>query len=150
MVMLAIGISGQTSVAPIRGCSPLCLLISINSPAFFMARKAASITASGTPTKVTTVRLVALPGSTFSNRTPSTDSTASVICLMMFRFTPSLKLGTHSISFIILDWVEHINFACAELQIPQNKQVLTCLDDIIFHDNHCIDILVNEPACRLL
>ena len=33
----ATGMSGHTSVAPIRGCSPLCLLISISSPAFFIA-----------------------------------------------------------------------------------------------------------------
>ncbi|MBI3593080.1 MAG: tyrosine-type recombinase/integrase [Nitrospirae bacterium] len=51
----AMGINGQTSVAPMRGCSPLCLLMSISSPAFFIALNAASITASGFPTKVTTV-----------------------------------------------------------------------------------------------
>src|SRR5690348_17448636 len=39
-----------------RGCSPVCLLMSISSAAFLIARKAASITNSGAPTKVTTVR----------------------------------------------------------------------------------------------
>ena len=97
MLIPEIGTRGQTSVAPIRGCSPLCLVMSINSPAFLIAKKAASITASGLPTNVTTVRLVAFPGSTFSSLTPSTDSTWSVICLMIFRSAPSLKLGTHSI-----------------------------------------------------
>ena len=39
-----------------------CVCVSISSPAFLMARKAASTTASGPPTKVTTVLLVAFPG----------------------------------------------------------------------------------------
>ena len=102
IVIFAMGISGQTSVAPMRGCSPLCLLMSINSPAFLMALKAASITLAGSPTMVTTVRLVALPGSTFNKRTPSTDSISLVICLMMLRSLPSEKFGTHSISCMLI------------------------------------------------
>ena len=96
--ILAMGMSGHTSVAPMRGCSPWCLLMSISSLAFFIARKAASTTGPGSPTKVTTVRLVALPGSTSSNCTPATLSIAAVICLMIAMSRPSLKLGTHSMS----------------------------------------------------
>ncbi len=75
--------------------------MSINSDAFFMAKNAASITASGVPTKVTTVRLVAFPGSTFSSFTPSTVSIESVICLITAISEPSEKFGTHSISCFI-------------------------------------------------
>src|ERR1700760_2324964 len=63
-----------------------------------MAWKAASITAAGVPTKVTTVRLVAFPGSTLRRRTPGMVSMVSVICLMISGRRPSLKLGTHSMS----------------------------------------------------
>ena len=62
------------------------------------ARTAASTTASGDPTKVTTVRLVARPGSTSSRVTSSTDSMASVIRRMTAGSRPSEKLGTHSSS----------------------------------------------------
>jgi hypothetical protein len=44
--------------------------MSITSIAFFTALNAASITCSGSPAMVTTVRLVAAPGSTSSNLTP--------------------------------------------------------------------------------
>ena len=73
-----IGTSGQTSVAPKRGCSPWCFDMSISSAALRTTRTAASITASGSPAKVITVRFVALPGSTSSRRTPSTVSTSAV------------------------------------------------------------------------
>ena len=95
-VMPATGISGSTSVAPIRGCAPWCRRMSMSSPAFFTALKAASTTASGGPTKVTTVRLVASPGSTSSSFTPFVCFTTSVIWLITFMLRPSLKLGTHS------------------------------------------------------
>ena len=104
MLILAIGINGHTSVAPMRGCSPLCLLISINSPAFLIATKAASITACGVPTKVTTVRLVAFPGSTFNKRTPSTFSISLVIWVMIDKSIPSEKFGTHSMSCCIVSF----------------------------------------------
>ncbi len=82
--------------------------MSINSAAFFTARKAASQTSSGVPTIVTTVRLVALPGSTSIKRTPSTASISFVICLMIFISFPSEKLGTHSINFFILLFINVI------------------------------------------
>ena len=62
VLVIGAGISGSTSVAPMRGCAPLCLRMSISSAAFFTPAKAASTTASGEPTNVTTVRLVASPG----------------------------------------------------------------------------------------
>ena len=70
--------------------------MSISCAAFLTQRKAASTTTDGSPTKVTTVRLVASPGSTSNNLTPLTRSTSSVICLITSLFRPSLKLGTHS------------------------------------------------------
>ena len=91
-----IGTRGQTSVAPIRGCSPECLRMSISSAAFRIARKAASTTASGGPAKVTTVRFVERPGSTSRSLAPSTVSTVPVMAAITAASRPSLKLGTHS------------------------------------------------------
>src|SRR5947208_1111145 len=93
--------NGQTSVPPIRGCAPFCFRMSISSAAFLIPRNAASTAASGSPTKVTTVRFVLAPGSTSSNETPSTDSIALVICRITFWSRPSENFGTHSISFFI-------------------------------------------------
>ncbi len=93
--------NGQTSVAPMRGCAPVCFRMSINSAAFWIPRNAASTAASGVPANVTTVRFVLAPGSTFSSDTPSTDSIAVVICRITSRSRPSEKFGTHSITFFI-------------------------------------------------
>ena len=79
-----------------RGCAPLCLRMSISSAAFFTPAKAASTTASGEPTNVTTVRLVASPGSTSSTLTPPEVSMADTIRSITALSRPSLKLGTHS------------------------------------------------------
>ena len=79
-----------------RGCAPLCLRMSISSAAFFTPAKAASTTASGEPTNVTTVRLVASPGSTSSTLTPPEVSMADTIRPITALSRPSLKLGTHS------------------------------------------------------
>jgi hypothetical protein len=57
-----------------RLCVCSCLLTHL----LFNSSEAASTTDPGSPTKVTTVRLVALPGSTFSKRDPSTVSISSV------------------------------------------------------------------------
>ncbi len=94
--ILATGTSGQTSVAPNRGCSPWCLLMSITWAAFFIPLNAASTTASGSPTNVTTVLFVAFPGSTSSSLMPSTLSMASVISFITLASLPSEKFGTHS------------------------------------------------------
>ena len=56
------------------------------------------VTIAGAPDAVvTTVRLVALPGSTCSSVAPSTDPIRSVMRRMTSGSRPSLKLGTHSI-----------------------------------------------------
>lgn len=70
--------------------------MSISSAAFFTPAKAASTTASGEPTNVTTVRLVASPGSTSSTLTPPEVSMADTIRSITALSRPSLKLGTHS------------------------------------------------------
>lgn len=67
------GMKGQTSQAPIRGCSPWCFLISMSSLATLQALKAPSTTASGEPTKVQTVLLVDLPASTSRRVQPAND-----------------------------------------------------------------------------
>ena len=72
--------------------------MSMISLAFFTARKAASFTGSGFPTKVTTVLFVSEPISTSFRLMPSTDFMADVISLIFFSSRPSEKLGTHSIS----------------------------------------------------
>ena len=55
--MPRMGISGITSTAPMRGCSPVCFVRSISSAAFLASFTAASTTASGSPMKVITERL---------------------------------------------------------------------------------------------
>ena len=95
-VMPETGMSGRTSVAPMRGCAPLWRRMSISSDARFTPAKAASTTSSGAPTKVTTVRFVASPGSTSRTFTPPAPSIASTIRRITSLSRPSLKLGTHS------------------------------------------------------
>ncbi len=90
------GTKGQTSVAPSRGWAPWWRLMSNTAAALAIAWKAASLTASGGPTNVTTVRLVSRPGSTSSSFTPGTAWMASVICWILAGSCPSEKLGTHS------------------------------------------------------
>jgi len=63
-----------------------------------MQRKAPSSTASGSPTKVITVRLVSAPGSTSSSSTPGTAAMASVTALIFAASRPSEMFGTHSTS----------------------------------------------------
>ena len=116
-VMPATGTKGHTSVAPMRGCSPLWLRMSISSAAFLTNRKAASITASGSPTKVITVRLVVAPGSTSNRRTPSTVSATRAMASILALSRPSEMLGTHSISGRAMSG----NFA-AEITHPPNTQ----------------------------
>ena len=60
-----------------------------------MPKNAASSTAVGEPTKVTTVRLVSGPGSTSNKVMPPILSMALVITLIFDKSLPSLKLGTH-------------------------------------------------------
>ena len=100
MVMLATGTRGHTSIAPNRGCAPVWVRMSMSSLALAAARTAASITGSGAPTNVTTVRLVATPGSTSRSVTPSTAFIASVIRLITAMSRPSEKFGTHSMSWL--------------------------------------------------
>ena len=52
-----VGTRGMTSVAPMRECSPLCLVMSMTSAAFLVSWKATSSMASGEPTRVNTQRL---------------------------------------------------------------------------------------------
>src|SRR6266496_3293222 len=118
---LLTGMNGHTSVAPIRGCAPLCLRMSINSAAFLIARNAASTVASGSPTKVTTVRFVLAPGSTSSNETPSTDSIASVICRITFWSRPSEKFGTHSMSFFIGVSYQGMDVCCDDEPLERER-----------------------------
>src|SRR3954467_1938547 len=103
------GINGQTSVAPIRGCAPVCFRMSISSAAFWIPRKAASTAASGLPAKVTTVLFVLAPGSTFRSETPSTDSIAAVICRITSRSRPSEKFGTHSMILFIAVRLQYLD-----------------------------------------
>ena len=51
------GTKGITSVAPMRGCWPVCLVMSMVSVAFLVSWKAASPMPVGEPTMVNTQRL---------------------------------------------------------------------------------------------
>ena len=93
MVTPETGTKGQTSVAPMRGCAPLCLLMSMSSAALRMARKAASATASGEPTKVKTVRLVAAPGSTSRRLAPSTPEISAAMASRIARSLALAEIG---------------------------------------------------------
>src|SRR2546421_42756 len=139
---LLTGMNGQTSVAPIRGCAPLCLRMSINSAAFLIPRNAASTAASGFPTKVTTVRFVVAPGSTSSNETPSIDLIAPVICRMILSSRPSEKFGTHSISFFIAVLSRRMDADCDGAQQGRglhSQQLGTESDKEIAEDWHAAD-----------
>src|SRR3972149_4347082 len=64
-----------------------------------MARKAASSTASGAPTKVSTVRLWSRSEERSSRRAPSTELMAATIWSMTSGRRASEKLGIHSMSW---------------------------------------------------
>ena len=73
--------NGTTSVAPMRGCSPLMgLEIDQATARAAMPAKAASATASAGATKVTTVRLCDVSDETSRIATPGTAAIASRIC----------------------------------------------------------------------
>src|SRR5260370_40853397 len=96
------GTNGTTSTATMRGCSPLYLVRSMRSMAFPDAASAATLTGPESPTKLTTERLWSGFDSTSSRVTPGVDLIASAIDLITSCRRPSLKLGTHSMSFNLL------------------------------------------------
>src|SRR5438132_4208314 len=124
---LLTGMNGQTSVAPMRGCAPLCLRMSISSAAFLIARNAASTAASRFPTNVTTVRFVLAPGSTSSNETPPVDLMASVICRIIPSSRPSEKFGTHSTSSFIDVGFPEMD-VCCDVGRPECERHLPLLE----------------------
>src|SRR5712691_10097888 len=91
------GTNGTTSVAPIRGCSPVWRERSIRSVATRMAASAASTLASGGATNVNTERLWAASAWTSSSLTPGTLVSARRSASMVAALRPSEKFGTHSI-----------------------------------------------------
>ena len=98
IVMPVTGTNGTTSVAPMRGCSPLCLVRSIRSVATRMAANAASTTAAGLPTNVNTERLCAVSLWTSSSCTPVTAVMVERNAPIVAASRPSEKFGTHSTS----------------------------------------------------
>src|SRR5271167_4983199 len=98
MLTPSTGIKGTTSVAPIRGCAPECLVRSINSAAFPTPRRAASATASGSPAMVTTLRLWSASLSRSSRYTPGTSRIAAMMASTFAMSRPSEKFGTDSTS----------------------------------------------------
>src|SRR6266516_1179293 len=98
MVTSRSGTNGTTSVAPIRGCSPVWRERSIRSVATRMAASAASTLASGGATNVNTERLWAASAWTSSSLTPGTPVSAVRRASMVAALRPSEKLGTHSTS----------------------------------------------------
>src|SRR5882757_6726565 len=103
MLTPSMGINGSTSVAPTRGCAPLCFVRSISSTALPVPRSAASATASGSPASVTTERLWSASISRSSTYTPGTLLIAATMASTFAASRPSEKFATHSISrFIVL------------------------------------------------
>src|SRR5580765_3996292 len=91
------GMNGITSVAPMRGCTPLCCVRSMSSAALPAARMAASATASGLPTSVITERLWSASLVRSITQTSGTALMASTSASTFVRSRPSEKFGTHSI-----------------------------------------------------
>src|SRR5581483_4982020 len=96
MVVPSRGMKGQTSVAPMRGCSPWWVRRSMRSRARAMPRNAASTTRSAGATNVTTVRLWEASLETSRMAAPPADAMASVMAFTTSGRRPSEKLGTHS------------------------------------------------------
>src|SRR5882672_7414198 len=121
MLTPSMGINGSTSVAPTRGCAPVCFVRSINSIALPVPRRAASATASGSPASVTTERLWSASISRSSTYTLGTLLIAETIASTFAASRPSEKLGTHSINrFVklgssILRHIHHKRFLAGQL-----------------------------------
>src|SRR5580693_3376343 len=98
MLTPSTGMNGTTSVAPMRGCAPECLVRSISSAAFPTPRRAASATASGSPAMVTTLRLWSASLSRSSRYTPGTSRIAARMASILAMSRPSEKFGTDSTS----------------------------------------------------
>src|SRR5882724_11429885 len=112
IVTPSMGINGSTSVAPTRGCAPLCLVRSISSMALPVPRSAASATASGSPARVTTERLWSASISRSSTYTPGTLLIAATIASIFAASRPSEKFGTHSINRfvkLVSSFLRHIH-----------------------------------------
>src|SRR5580658_132643 len=97
--------NGTTSVAPMRGCAPVCRVRSISSAALPTARTAASATASGSPASVITLRLWSASLSCASTNTPGTSRIAVTMASTLAGSRPSEKFGTHSTSGFIWEIV---------------------------------------------
>src|SRR5262245_55344263 len=128
------GTNGQTSVAPIRGCSPRCLAMSMSDAAFLIARNDASSTASGGPIRVITVRLVAAPGSTSRSMAPGVPPISAAIASMTARSRPSLKFGTHSISFMDLLLLEEVRGLDDDDGVAPHAQIDRRDDTVLLDD----------------
>ena len=90
------GMKGQTSVAPMRGCSPVWWFRSINSAALAIPANAALAALATGAAKVTTVRLCEGSLETSRMTVPSTAAIASRMAAMTSGRRPSEKFGTHS------------------------------------------------------
>src|SRR6266699_2730988 len=106
MVTSRTGTNGTTSVAPIRGCSPVWRERSIRSVATRMAASAASTLASGGATNVNTERLRAASAWTSSSLTQGTLVSARRSASMVAALRPSEKFGTHSTNGVAIG---HLN-----------------------------------------
>src|SRR6267154_6778391 len=121
MLTPSMGINGSTSVAPTRGCAPLCFVRSISSTALPVPRSAASATASGSPASVTTERLWSASISRSSTYTPDTLLIAATIASTFAASRPSEKFGTHSINRFVkrvpsfLRHIHHRRFLAPQL-----------------------------------
>ena len=92
-----IGTRGQTSVAPIRGCSPRVAPHVDQLRSATMTRKAASTTRPVAPAKVTHRPVGGVAGIDVEEGHAGTRLDLAVSARMTSGSRPSLKLGTHSI-----------------------------------------------------
>src|ERR1700730_4550202 len=98
------GTNGITSVAPIRGCTPVWCVMSMSSAALPAPRITASATASGLPARVITERLWSVSLVRSRIHAPAMALMASTSASTFDRLRPSEKFGTHSIRRFMKPW----------------------------------------------
>src|SRR5262245_15430354 len=98
----ASGTNGQTSIAPMRLCSPLCVRRSISCLPAAAPRTAASTIASADPASVITQRWWLASSSRPSTLAPATAAIAATMRSTRAASRPSEKFGTNSSSLVIV------------------------------------------------
>src|ERR1700730_3876401 len=122
------GTNGITSVAPIRGCTPVWRVMSMSSAALPAPRIAASVTASGLPANVITERLWSASLVRSRTHAPATPLMASTRESTFYGSRPSEKFGTHSIRRFMKYWRYAQDHSLAKGMKPRERSGLSIAD----------------------